>query len=109
MNNIKYYRSHGFQVVVTDRKENVTHITDKYYYTTEIVNYDVLQYALVYHMNGHRILDCFRYATEKEALDSFQRLTIPYGSTVYNVHAESRVDSMIDVVSHRRINKKAGR
>lgn len=109
MNIIKNYRSRGFQVVVTDRKESIVHITDKYYYSVETVNYDVLQYALVYHMNGHRILDGFRYATEQEALDSFERLSFPYGSTVYNVHAETRVDHKTDVIHHRRVNKKAGR
>lgn len=108
MNNIKYYRSRGFQVVVTDRKENVTHITDKYHYTIEIVNYDVLQYALVYHMNGHTIIDGFRYATEQEALDSFKRFRVPYGSTVYNIHAETRISHEMDIIHHRRVNKKAG-
>lgn len=109
MNNINYYRSRGFQIVVTNRKENIVHITDKYYYSIETVNYDVLQYALVYHMNGHRIIDGFRYATEQEALDSFKRLVIPYGCTVYNIHAETRVSNEVDIIHHRRVNKKAGR
>lgn len=102
----------GYTVEVVERSEHIDHITDKYYYTTEIVCYTVESYFVAcdyvspYH--GKRTISLgTAYRTAEEALAHYDTLK----SGLYNASnpkAIRRIDKYIETIHHRRTNKKAG-
>lgn len=112
MNGYQYAIKNGYNPIVTKRTEQVDHITEKYFYTTEVIEYNISEYFVEYDYTDyfgrkHHCRLCNIYATPEQALNGGQgEIKRDNG---YNVKVVEQVAEKFCIVKHRKARKKVGR